>query len=189
MMVKNDEQLISAYLEGDDHSLTVLVDRYLNDAYNFAFKLTHDKNLAEDVTQGSFMKAWKSVRSFIPGNSFRSWLFRIVHNTSIDYLRKTKEVPFSNFENSEGRNLLTETLADITPLQDELLSQAEDLKYLQTFLNQLNPKYHEVLTLRHTSNMTFDEIGKILKRPTYTVKSHYRRGVASLRRLLDTQTA
>ncbi|MFA5889037.1 MAG: sigma-70 family RNA polymerase sigma factor [Candidatus Paceibacterota bacterium] len=188
-MQKDDEQLISAYLEGDDHALTVLVDRYLKDAYNFALKLTNDKHIAEDITQESFMKAWKNIRKFISGNSFRGWLFRIIYNTSIDYLRKTKELPFSNFENSEGHNLLVETLTDKEPLQDELLAQAENVRYLENFLSQLNPRYREVLTLRHTSNMTFDEIGKVLKKPIHTVKSQYRRGLASLRRLLDIQTA
>ena len=188
-MKKDDEQLISAYLEGDGYSLTVLVDRYLEDAYNFAFKLTNDQYIAEDVTQESFIKAWKNIRKFIPGNSFHSWLFSIIHNTSIDYLRKKGELPFSSFENNEGHNSLIATLTDTEPLQDELIAMAEDTKYVENLLNQINPKYREVLTLRHTSNMTFDEMSKLLRKPLHTVKSQYRRGVASLRRLINTQTA
>lgn len=188
-MKKSDEQLISAYLEGDDHALAVLVDRYLNDAYNFAFKLTNDSHIAEDITQESFMKAWKNIRKFIPDSSFRTWLFSIIHNTSIDYLRKKRELPFSAFENSEGYNTLTATLNDTLPLQDELVSIAEDTRYVESLLNQINPQYREVLTLRHTSNMTFDEMSKILRRPLHTVKSQYRRGITLLRRLTDTQTA
>jgi RNA polymerase sigma-70 factor (ECF subfamily) len=188
-MKKGDEQLISAYLEGDDHSLAILVDRYLNDAYNFAFKLTNDSHVAEDVTQESFMKAWKNIRKFIPGNSFRTWLFSIIHNTSIDYLRKKRELPFSSFEKLEGYNSLVATLTDSEPLQDELIAMAEDARYVENLLNQLNPQYREVLTLRHTNNMTFDEMGKLLRRPLHTVKSQYRRGVASLRRLMNTQIA
>jgi len=188
-MKKDDEQLISAYLEGDNHALAVLIDRYLTDAYNFAFKLTNDSHLAEDVTQESFMKAWKNIRKFIPNNSFRTWLFSIIHNTSIDYLRKKKELPFSSFENSEGHNTITATLADTLPLQDELIVMAEDTRYVESLLNQLNPEYREVLTLRHTSNMTFDEMSRLLRRPLHTVKSQYRRGITSLRRLINTQTA
>ena len=188
-MNKYDEQLISAYLEGDDHSLAVLVDRYLADAYNFAFKLTNDTHVAEDVTQESFIKAWKNIRKFIPGNSFQSWLFSIIHNTSIDYLRKKRELPFSSFENNEGHNSLITTLTGTEPLQDELIAMAEDTRYVEYLLNQINPKYREVLTLRHTSNMTFDEMSKLLRKPLHTVKSQYRRGIASLRRLINTQTA
>ena len=180
-MRKDDEQLVSNYL-------AILVDRYLVDAYNFAFKLTNDRGVAEDVTQESFMKAWKNIRKFISGNSFRSWLFSIIHNTSVDYLRKRKELPFSSFENVEGHNALVSALADPGLIQDELLTTAEDMRCVENLLNELGPQYREVLTLRHTSNMTFDEIGKLLKRPIHTVKSQYRRGIASLRRLLDTQT-
>ena len=188
-MNKYDEQLISAYLEGDDYSLAVLVDRYLTDAYNFAFKLTNDTHVAEDVTQESFMKAWKNIRKFVPSNSFRSWLFSIIHNTSIDYLRKKRELPFSGFENNEGYNPLVATLTDPEPLQHELIAMAEDTRYVENLLSQINPQYREVLTLRHTSNMTFDAMSKLLKRPLHTIKSQYRRGIASLRRLINTQTA
>ncbi|MFZ2253326.1 MAG: RNA polymerase sigma factor [Minisyncoccia bacterium] len=183
-----DEQLISDYIEGNEKALTTLVDRYLTDAYNFAFKLTSDSQMAEDVTQESFTKAWKNMRRFIPGNSFRGWLFRIIKNTAIDWLRKKKEVPFSAFVTSLGENVFEETLADSLPLQDELLAQAEDVEHLQALLLQINPHYQEVLTLRHTSNMTFEEVGKVLKRPLHTVKSQYRRGLVALRRLVKAQT-
>lgn len=187
-MQTNDEKLISDYLEGNEKALTILVDRYLSDAYSFALKITHDSHLAEDVTQESFTKAWKNMRKFIPGNSFRGWLFTIIRNTAIDILRKKKDVPFSVFEiNTEGENALVATLADTSPLPDELLARAQDAQYLSFLLSQINPEYREVLTLRHTSNMTFAEIGKLLKRPLDTVKSQHRRGIASLRRLMETQ--
>lgn len=189
-MQKADEQLISDYLEGNEKALSVLVDRYLSDAYAFAVKLTGDAQVAEDITQESFTKAWKNMRKFVPGNSFRGWLFSIVRNTAIDFLRKKKTVPFSAFETtSDGENVLVATLADAGPLPDELLARAEDARFLETLLEQINPEYREVLTLRHTSNMTFDEIGKLLKRPLHTVKSQHRRGLVALRRLLETQTA
>jgi len=185
-MSRSDEQLISDYLEGDDQSLSVLVDRYLSDAYNFALSLTKDSQSAEDITQESFVKAWKNIRKFVPTNSFKSWLFRIVRNTAIDTLRKKKEVAFSVFENVEGENPLVASLADTAPLPDELLARAEDAQYLEKLLEQLNPEYREVLTLRNTSNLTFEEIGKILQKPLHTVKSQHRRALIALRRLATT---
>ncbi len=186
-MNRDDKQLISNYLEGDDRALGILVDRYISDAYNFAFNLTKDSQLAEDITQESFVKAWKNIRKFIPTNSFKGWLFRIVKNTAIDALRKRKEeVSFSVFENNEGENSLVETLVDTAPLPDELIRRAEDARYLEELLEQINPEYREVLTLRNTSNLTFEEIGKILKRPLHTVKSQHRRAMIALRRLATT---
>ncbi len=192
-MDRDDTQLISDYLEGDEKALAVLVERYFTDAYSFARKLTNDAQIAEDVTQESFTKAWKNMRKFIPGKSFRGWLFTIIRNTAIDILRKKKEILFSSFEadiaNTDGENMLTATLADEMPLPDELLARAEDAQYVAMLLEKINPDYKEVLTLKHEHDMTFTEIGELLQKPLHTVKSQYRRGLTALRRLLEAQAA
>lgn len=181
-----DDDLISAYLEGDDASLGILVDRYLPDAYRFALKLTGDPQSAEDVVQDSFIKTWKHIRSFIPGKSFKAWLFSIVRNTAIDLLRKKKDVAFSQYEHADGHNPFLETLADTEPRVDELLARAEDVEYAEQLVHTLNPAYREVLTLRHEYDLTFDEIGTILHRPLHTVKSQYRRATTALKRIAGT---
>ena len=188
-MHRNDEQLISAYLEGDEKALGFLVERYLKDVYNFAFKLTGDLQAAEDISQDSFIKAWKHVRKYRQGSNFQSWLFTITRNTAIDWLRQKKEIVFSSFENEQGENILVETLADKQPLPDELIAQAEDAKFVQALLTQLDPRYREVLTLKYTSDLTFEQIGEILRRPLHTVKSQHRRALIALRRLLQAEPA
>ncbi len=186
-MDRNDGQLISDYLEGDETALSLLVDRYIKDVYRFAYKLTNDSGIAEDVTQESFVKAWKHIRSYRQDRSFKTWIFTITRNTAIDWLRKQKEVPLSSFENAEGHNMLLETTADEELLPDKLLERAENTAYVASLLEELDPKYREVLTLRHSSNMTFEEIGEILKRPLHTVKSQYRRALIMLRRVLEAE--
>ena len=181
-MKKDDEQLITAYLEGDEKALGILVDRYLKDVYNFAFKLTGDLHVAEDIAQDSFVKAWKNIRRYRQGSNFLTWLFAITRNTAIDWLRQKKEATFSSFENVDGENRFVETLTDLEPLPDELLVRAEDKNYIEALLIQLNPTYREVLTLRYTSNLTFEEIGEILRRPIHTVKSQHRRALIALRK-------
>jgi len=185
IMRKTDEQLIVDYLEGDDSSLSFLVDRYLADIYRFSVHLTNNPAAAEDVTQEAFIKAWKSIRSYRKGTNFKGWLFTIARNTAIDYLRKHQSPAISSFENSEGKNVLLEKLADSTESIETLLVQAEDADYVSSLLLQLDPKYGEVLKLRYSHELTFEEIGKILGKPLHTVKSQHRRALASLRRLAE----
>ncbi len=187
IMNRNDEQLIVDYLEGDETALSFLVDRYIKDVYRFAYQLTNDAGIAEDVAQESFVKAWRHIRSYRQGSNFKTWIFTIARNTAIDWLRKQKEVRLSSFENAEGHNVLLETTADAELLPDALLEQAENTANVAQLLEQLDPKYREVLTLRHSSNMTFEEIGEILKRPLHTVKSQHRRALVMLRRLLEAE--
>jgi len=188
-MQRLDDALISDYLEGDEQALSILVDRYLSDVYRFALSLTHNPHAAEDIAQESFIKAWKNIRRFIPGNSFRTWLFAITRNTSIDWLRQKKEIALSSFENGQGVNPVVETLADGQPLPSELIMKAEDAVHVRTLLSTLNPEYREVLELRYSGNLTFAEMGAILKRPLHTVKSQHRRAIAALRRILEAEPA
>lgn len=187
-MRKADEQLIDEYLDGNEKALATLVDRHLANAYNFAFNLVNDNQAANDITQEAFIKAWKNIRGFKRGSSFQTWLFAITRNVAIDWLRKRKEVTFSAFENKEGVNVLTETLADTNLLPDELLARAEDVRFVEMLLEELDPLYRDVLKLRYSSNMTFEEIGEALKRPLYTVKSQHRRALIALRRSLEAKS-
>ena len=184
-MVKSDEQLISDYLDGDERAISTLVDRYLVNIYNFVFQLSNDEQATEDITQESFIKAWKNIRGFKRGSSFQTWLFAITRNSAIDWLRSKKELAFSRFETTEGSNLLLDTLADNQPLPDELLTRAEDARFVQLLLADLDPLYRDVINLRYSSNMTFEEIGEFLKRPLHTVKSQHRRAIIALKRSLE----
>lgn len=186
-MRKTDEQLIDEYLDGNEKVMGVLVDRHLTNAYNFALKLVNDSQAANDITQEAFVKAWKNIRGFKRGSTFQTWLFAITRNVAIDWLRLRKEVAFSAFENERGENMLTETLVDNSLLPDELLARAEDTRFVEMLLEELDPLYRDVLKLRYSSNMTFEEIGEFLKRPLHTVKSQHRRALIALRRSLETR--
>lgn len=188
-MERSDEQLIADYLEGDEAALSVLVGRYTDDLYAFAVHLVGDHAAAEDIAQEAFVKAWRHMRGFLAGGNFKSWLFSIARNTALDWLRKKKSIAFSSFENEQGENALVDTLADEAPLQDELLARAHDAHYITSLLEELTPEYREVLMLKNSGNLTFAEVGAIVKRPLHTVKSQYRRAFAALERLAKANPA
>jgi RNA polymerase sigma-70 factor (ECF subfamily) len=163
-------------------SFDELVPRYAGPIYNFVFRLTGNRQTAEDLTQETFIKVWKSLKKYDPSQNFRAWIFTIARNTCTDYLRKKKSVPFSALSADEDLPF-EETLADSEPLPEKSLERIEDSELLEQFLAELPPDYRIVLVLHYQEEMTFDEIGKVLNKPLNTVKSHHRRALEMLRKL------
>ncbi len=183
----SDSQLVSQYLKGDKKALEVLIARYLKPVYGFIYTLTGETSEAEDLTQEVFIKMWKHLKSFKPDHNFKTWLFTIAKNTAIDYLRKKKAIPFSQFENEEGENLLMETLADNSPLPDKIFEQADLANLLNTAIDKLPARYKQILFLYFNEHFTFQEIAEIMNESINTVKSRQRRALISLKKLLTEQ--
>ncbi|MGC8851711.1 MAG: RNA polymerase sigma factor [Minisyncoccia bacterium] len=181
----SDEQLITNYLAGDEKSLEILIHRYLKPIYNFVYRYIGDEQEAEDITQVVFVKMWKSLKKFDQKKKFKTWIFHIAKNTSLDFLKKKRAIPFSEFENEEGENKLIETLIDPAPLPDELFERANVGEILHTVMNRLAPKYRMILFLRYNDHFTFREISEALGEPLNTIKSRHRRALIKLKGLLS----
>ena len=184
-MEKNDKQLVSDYLNGDESALNIIVRRHLKSVYNFAYRLTGSAQNSEDITQETFIKIWKNIKRYDPNQEFKTWLLVVAKNTAIDWLRKRKDFVFSNFETKEGKNLITDFLADPAPLPDKIAIQAEDKKFVGGLLDRLSPPDREIISLRYDDSLTFEKIGRILGRPLNTVKSRHRRILVLLRKILN----
>jgi RNA polymerase sigma-70 factor, ECF subfamily len=175
----NDKEIIQKYLAGDEKSLEFLIQKYLKPIYGFVYKNVGDTATAEDVTQEVFVKVWKNLKKFDPKKEFKPWLFQIAKNASIDYLRKKKTIPFSKFENKQGQNVLTETMADSSP---DLLELLNNKKALAEVMESLSPEDKKLINLRHNEGLGFKEIADILQESINTTKSRYRRTILKLRK-------
>jgi len=187
MQNRCDAELIANYLAGDEKSLEVLYDRYLKPIYSFAYRYVGGGQDAEDVTQEVFVKVWRNLRKFDQQKSFKTWIFSIAKNTAIDFLKKKKAIPFSEFENEEGENMLTEKLADTSPLPQELLERTGMVQMLNSAMDKLSPKYRMVLFLRYNDHFNFREIAESLGEPLYTITSRHRRALVQLKKILTEQ--
>lgn len=85
-----DQQLIAAYLKGDEKSLEILIKRYLNPIYGFAYRYVKDQQNAEDITQETFLKVWKNIKKYDKNKSFKAWIYTIAKNTVLDFIKKEK---------------------------------------------------------------------------------------------------
>jgi len=176
----DDKQLIENYLDGDGNSFSILIDRYLKSVFNFAYRLCGNKNDAEDIAQDTFLKVWKNIKKYNGKNSFKTWLFTIARNTTIDYLRKKRDLKFSDFDTEEG-NYIEDTLADKEILSDDVFAKSENKGILEKMFNEMPSIYKEILVMHYTNDLSLEEISQILKRPMNTIKSQHRRALIFIR--------
>jgi RNA polymerase sigma-70 factor (ECF subfamily) len=178
MILKNsDEKIISSFCEGKKEAFKELIDKYSSSIYNFLAQITGIEN-ATDLSQEVFIKIWKNLKKFQHSKaSFKTWIFTIAKNTAIDFLRKKKSIPFSKMEIDIIENIKDENL-----LPDEILIKSENIELLKEKMKFLSPLYKTILSLHYQEELTFEEIGKILEKPTNTIKSYHYRAISELRK-------
>jgi len=188
MEEKNDQILIDDYFKGNEKSLEMLIKKYLKQVYNFAYSYFGEKNIASDVTQEIFVKMWKNLRKFNRKKDFKVWLFTIAKNTIFDFLRKKKQIPFSNFEfedYDENQINLIDNLEENELLPEKIFEKIETKEKINSAIKKLTPIYREVILFYYYHNFSLKEISEILNEPVNTVKSRHLRALQKLKVLLD----
>jgi RNA polymerase sigma-70 factor (ECF subfamily) len=146
----------------------------------------HDPNLADDVTQTVFFTAYEKISSFRNG-SFRSWLFQIAKNRSIDLYRSQQRHPTVSLNDStsdENDQDRIEWLRDDSLSPDEQFEAKEQANLIQKLLQHLPEDYRNVLVLIDLHEMDYEEAAQALRIPLGTVKSRLVRGRLKLRELV-----
>lgn len=183
-----ENQIISKILDGDESSFSEIMGLYLKPIYNFLHRLVGDRDVAEDLTQETFVKAWKKLKRFDQKRSFKTWLFTIAKNTAFDWLKKKKEIPFSSFTDEEGESWL-ENVADENILPDEILERSDITEELDAILQKIPVHYRAILLLHYKEDFSLHEIAEILGEPYNTIKSRHQRGIARLKKAFNEKYA
>lgn len=180
-----DVELVQMTLKGQTRGLDELVRRYLNPLYRFVLRLCGDTTTAEDLVQDSFLKAWRKLGSFQQDRSFKTWLFTIARNTTFDYLKKKKSIPFSSLDEQPDEEAFVDQIEDDKPLVTELLERKVQTDIVEAGLAELPLPSRTVILLHDGEDMTFQEIADTTKESLNTVKSRYRRAIILLRKRLE----
>ncbi|MEK7631048.1 MAG: RNA polymerase sigma factor [Patescibacteria group bacterium] len=179
-MHKTDSQLVSEYIVGDDAALEVLVARHLTLTYRFVYKMTGNAQDAEDITQETFIKAWRALKTFDQHKNFTTWLLTIAKRTAIDMLRKKRGLSFADFQDDDGANRLIDMLAADSRSP---LAEAEGIE-VRAAAENLSDPYREIISLHYDDGLSLEEISMRLEKPANTIKSQHRRALIALRKLL-----
>lgn len=178
-----DSELIKLYLEGNQKAFESIVNRYAQPIFRFTYKLTDNKDRAHDITQETIIKLWRNIKKIDTSKNLRSLLFTIAKNTTLDYLRKNRNINFSEIDNihDEDNDNFEQNIADNEPLQHEIFEKNENIKLVQEALETLSVENKMIILLKNGEEMTFDEIATILEKPMNSIKSQYRRSLIKLK--------
>ncbi len=182
MEQSSDQQLITNYLKGDERSLNLLIGRYTKPMYGFVFSYVKNKEIAEDITQETFLKVFRNIRKVDKNKNFKSWIYTIAKNTTLDFFKKKKSLSFSLFEDATGKNVLVEVLADKAKQPHELSEMSESSSLFLGAIKTLSAKYRQILVMYYYEYFNFREIAEQLGEPINTIKSRHRRGLVLLKK-------
>jgi RNA polymerase sigma factor (sigma-70 family) len=175
-----EETLIERAAHGDTEAFRQLWDAHHAVAMAAALRLCHQCAMAEEITQGAFLLAWRGLPRFQAGSPFRPWLMRILYRHALDVMerQRTHLHPLSLDEALAGENQLS--LHGQLDVQEQL-SQREEIRQA---LSKLNENQRRVIALRYGADLTEVDIAQVLGWPVGTVKSRLNRARERLRTLL-----
>ena len=171
----SDEELIELVRNKDQELYEEVVKRYQTKLMRYATGLIQDEDKAADVVQESFIKAFVNLRGFNTKKKFSSWIYRIVHNEAINYIKKHKK------EISLENNKWVERAAKSNEDVEEDFNQKEAKEMLYLSLKELPLKYRSPLVLFFLEEKTYEEISDVLRIPIGTVGTRINRGKKMLR--------
>ncbi len=176
-------ELIKKAAKGDPNAFETLMLQYQTPVYNLCYRILGNPEDAADMTQETFLKAWKNLEGFHMESSLSTWLYRLANNCCLDLLRSKKRKPTISIvrEDDDGEELSFDPV-DPSPQPDELLIRKEENAILKEALLSLDEQQRAILTLRVVNDMSYEDIGSVLQIKEGTVKSRLARARENLRK-------
>lgn len=171
---------------GSAEAFEQLVLKYQTAVYNLCLRMTGDPEDAADMTQESFLKAWRNLESFQGNSAFSTWLYRLASNTCLDHLRSVKRRPQLSLvmEDEDGEAQALD-VPDSAPTPEEQVIALDEQSRLNEALQALEEDQRQILILRAVNGLSYTEIAEVLQLKEGTVKSRLARARDQLRKKLQ----
>ena len=177
----NDNEIISKVLSGDHQAYAGLVNRYQNYVFTLTMRMIKNREDAEEVAQDVFIKAYKYLADFRGASKFTTWLYTIVNNTCISFLRK-KKLEIHSLDNEK----MFEAADSLdSGLRANLVEQKSKLAMVNKAIALLNPADATIITLFYKGEQTLDEIAGILGLEVNTAKVRLHRARTRLKEKME----
>lgn len=180
----NDAFLVKSYIEGNENSLSILINRHQHRIYSFIFSKVFDKDIAEDIFQDTFIKVIKTLKKgkYNEEGKFLPWVMRIAHNLVIDHFRKNKRMP--KFENSGDFNIFS-VLSDSGLNAEKQIIKDQIEADVKELIKELPEDQLEVLVMRIYKDMSFKEISERTGVSINTALGRMRYALINLRKVIE----
>ncbi|MBA3961185.1 MAG: sigma-70 family RNA polymerase sigma factor [Chthoniobacterales bacterium] len=170
-----DAVLVERAQLGETVAFDQLVGRYRSRIFGMIYNMVHNEQDAWDLAQDSFVKAWKSIARFRGQSSFYTWIYRIVMNVTIDWLRK-KQVKGGDAEFDDAIQLqqidpAARTAPKADALPHERMVQGEIRVRIEAAIAQLSPEHRAVILMKEVEGMQYHEMAESLGCSIGTVMS------------------
>ncbi len=172
MTKEEDLVIVERVLGGDVNAFETLVLSYEKNVYNLALRMVKNAEDASDMTQEAFVRAYSSLASFRGESKFSVWLYRIVSNVCLDFLRSRSRHPTVSLsvENDDGEEDELD-IADTSLSPEEVLERRLTCESVRRGLDALSEEYRQILLLREIQGLSYEEIAQVLSMELGTVKS------------------
>lgn len=165
-----DCDLVARAVAGREDGFEELVRRYQRPIAAYIYRMVGDYEAALDLTQEVFIKVYNSLRRYCSEFKFSTWIYKIAHNSAVDHLRRhsTRERSLINEFDGEQRELPIESRR---PSPEQESERAERRAEIEQVVRQLPTAYRELILLRHSHDLSYDEIAEVTGLPLGTVKN------------------
>lgn len=179
----NDAALVQCCINKTPGAFNTLTKRYLKPVYSYIFHYVQNAELAEDLTQETFVRAYRSIHRFDPSRSLKPWLFAIATNVSKTALKQGQHQAILLSDEASEQNLL-ENLEDSRCL-DEAVTDEAVCQMLQEALRKLPVSVRQAMVLRHVYDLAYDEVAEVMQANVNTVRTWLKRGRENLKTILE----
>lgn len=171
-----DKKNIQIVLHSDKNHFIFIVKDYEEKLSRYIKRFINNEEDIIDILQNVFVKTYQNLNDFNFEYKFNSWIYRIAHNETVNYLKKNKKIGISFID----IDLISNTLFAKESSDENILGK-ENKDKIEKVLDKLDIKYREILVLNFFEDMSYDEISDILKIPISTVGTRVRRAKEKLK--------
>jgi len=166
----NDSDLVATAINGQEGSFEELVRRYQRPISAYVYRMVGNYESALDLTQEIFIKVYASLRRYRSEFKFSTWIYKIAHNAAVDHLRRSSTREQSLIHGSEGDQF--ELPIESRRLSPEQESERKERRVeIESVVRALPANYRELIILRHSQDLTYEEIVEVTGLPLGTVKN------------------